>query len=236
MAWEAYWTCSCGHNWSGKKGKGCPGCGEKATVSKVPSVTTVLKLIGDKNGLLFWANNEGLEGRRLYEDTTPMTVGTLAHLAIEADIKGQPFSLDDLEWGDVPREQVEKCIGAWHEWREQTRLEIIASEEKLWHPELRFAGTLDCAAVHRRTSILDLKTGSGIYPEYLAQIRAYGELWNVNHPEQPITEYHLLRLGKEDGSFHHHRYSAEALELSWDLFKAALEVNRVYPTLKKQAA
>ena len=65
---------------------------------RIPSVTTVIACLGfSKNQLMYWANKEGLEGRKLYENTEALMIGTIAHAAVEADIKGEEFDVRMLD-------------------------------------------------------------------------------------------------------------------------------------------
>lgn len=201
-----------------------------AAGERLPSVTTVCKLlsIGGNEGLLYWANQLGLEGKTLEDGrATAADVGTYAHLGIEAQIKGQPWDIDALHLEEKQAALVRACLMEWARWREQAKIEFLASEVPLVSEAHQYGGTLD--AVVRvggkkgPRAILDLKTGGGIYAEHLMQVRAYGELWQEAKGE-PIDEYHLIRVGKLDASWHHHSWRAdsEAVELAWELFRAAL--------------
>src|ERR1700731_1561533 len=59
--------------------------------NRLPSVTTIIGRFKESGGLLYWANQQGLEGKTLdqarVEVTTP---GTLAHKAVEDHIHGRP--------------------------------------------------------------------------------------------------------------------------------------------------
>lgn len=211
---------------------------KNAAGKRVPSVTTILRNLGwNKDQLVAWANKEGLEGRKCYETASAAaTVGTLAHLGIEADIKGEPYDVGALHLGDEDKERVRRCLQAWHDWRERNKVVMVGSEVALVSELWQFGGCLDVATVWEKPGLLDLKTGGGTYADHLIQVRAYGELWNESHPDQKIEEYHLLRVGKEDASWHHHCYPAEALSLAWEAFRHALALHRLEPVLKKAAA
>jgi hypothetical protein len=236
MAHVTHWRCQdCGHCWPGSKP--CPECKSKKA-DRLPSVTTVNGLIkiGGIDGLIWWAHDLGCKGIALEEARKGAAdVGTVAHAGVEADLHGEPWDLDDLPIFGEQKKQVERCLSAWREWRDQTSLEMVASEVALTSKVHGYGGTLDVASVGRHRGIIDLKTG-GCYPEHLMQVRAYGELWNEANPGKPIEEYHLLRLGKEDGSFHHHRWDAETMEPAWRAFQAALKVYGESKLLKKMAA
>ena len=204
---------------------------------RIPSVTTILANLGwNKDALMYWAWSQGTDGKDFRETSKDACdVGTIAHAYAEAQIKGEAFDVDAMPVDDEKKAKAKLCCDAWNQWRDQTKLQIIASEESLVSAKYDFGGTLDCCAVHTKRSILDIKTGGGVYPDYLLQIRAYGELWMENKHED-IEEYHLIRLGKEDGSFHHHYWPAESMHEAWNAFLSALALHRGKKILSKMAA
>lgn len=203
--------------------------------TRLPSVTTINKLlsIGGNEGLLYWANQLGLEGKTLEDGRkTAADVGTLAHAAVEASLKNQPFDIEALGLTDEQATMVVSCLAEWERWRARSRLNIVASEVSLVSERMLYGGTLDCIAeIDGQLSVLDLKTGGAIYPEMLMQVSAYGELWKEARGGE-IQEYHLVRVGKADASFHHHswRASSPAIEIAQKLFGGALAL---YPYAAK---
>ncbi len=188
---------------------------------RVPGVTTVIggNLGWNKESLMHWANAEGLEGRH-HRDTSQKAadIGTTAHAMIEAELKGIDWrQAVDLR-GVTPEmiAKAENAVGAWHEWRGTVNFSLLGSEVPLVSEAHNYGGTIDVAAVKRVTSIVDLKTSNGIYPDHLIQVAAYGQLWNEHHPEDPICAYYILQLGKEDGSFHYHYW--RELDVPWRAF------------------
>jgi hypothetical protein len=58
---------------------------------RLPSVTTIISRFKDSGGLLYWANQQGLEGKTLDQARAEVTTpGTLAHKAVEDHINGRP--------------------------------------------------------------------------------------------------------------------------------------------------
>jgi len=212
---------------------------KNAAGERVPSVTTVLKMLGwSTEGLVWWAYNVGRDGLDLNEARSKAcNVGTAAHQAIENEIKDR-VNLSDLgdEMSDEMLAQVETCMESWHRWRDQNNLTLINAEMRLVSEEMQYGGTMDIAAIYgdQRRVILDIKTGGSIYPDHLCQIVAYAKLYEEHFPGKPISEYHLIRLGKEDGSFHHHAYVD--LDNAWEVFRHALAIYRLHKGLKKQAS
>lgn len=207
---------------------------KNAAGKRLPSVTTILGNIGwNKDQLVAWANREGLDGRNCRETSgAAATVGSLAHLAIEASIKGQPFIISDLKTDEESKAQIASCLAAWNDWCSRNRVTIIGSEVSMVSERYQYGGTTDVATMFDKRGLLDLKTGGGTYPDHLVQVAAYGQLWNELHPGEEIEEYHLLRLGKDDASFHHHYYPARSMQPAWEAFTHALALHNLAKKLK----
>ena len=55
--------------------------------NRLPSVTTIIGRFKESGGLLYWANQQGLEGKTLDQARAEVTTpGTLAHKAVEDHI------------------------------------------------------------------------------------------------------------------------------------------------------
>jgi hypothetical protein len=214
-----------------------------ADKKRVPGVTTVLSMMkGDPGALMYWAWDLGMQGKDFREerDKAAGTV-TIAHDLIEADILGQPAptSWDAEAMGVPPAEladmvtRAQAAFGAYQTWRASTRLEIIASEVSLVSEEHRFGGTLDAiGTVNGELALIDWKSSNRIYPEYIAQVSAYGKLWEECRGEEPRS-VHLLRVGKEAGDFHHHCWQHETLQEGWRAFVLCRELYDLSKKLKK---
>lgn len=183
--------------------------------TKVPSVTTVISRFKDSGGLIWWAWNEGKEGRdyRVTRDAAA-SAGTMAHAAVETWIHGKPFEFR----GDADIcKKARTAFDAFLEWTDQTQLRIIHSEMPLVSEQYRFGGTFDAILVKGKRAIGDWKSSNALYPEMLVQVAAYGQLWNENFPDQPIEGgFHLLRFDKVYGDFHAHWWGE--LDAAWQAF------------------
>ena len=201
---------------------------------RVPGTTTVISTnLGWKTqGLLYWAWNEGIEGRN-YRDTAQKAadIGTIAHAMIEADLKGKEYDASAIP-ADM-KDKAENAYLAWLDWKQLVGFELLGSELALVHEEHKYGGCIDIAAIKKVPCIVDLKTSNGLYADHLIQISAYGQLYNSHHPDAPIQGYYLLRLGKEDGSFHYHYWPS--LPEAWEAFKCLLILHGLKKTLDKQA-
>jgi hypothetical protein len=183
--------------------------------TKVPSVTTILGRFKESGGLIWWAWDLGRQGKDYRaEKDIAAEAGTLAHAAIDAYIHKQPF-----EWRGTPEIQA-KAISAYEaflEWSRQTNMVCEETELPLVSEKYQYGGTFDSILVKGKRAMGDWKSSNAIYPEYLCQLAAYGNLWNENYPDRPIAGgYHLLRFDKTYADFHHH-YWAE-LDTAWKAF------------------
>ena len=60
-------------------------------------------------------------------------------------------------------------------------------------------------------------------------------LWNEQHPDDPIQEYHILRVGKQNASFEHRYWEADEswLETPVRTFMCALELHKLAKDYKE---
>jgi hypothetical protein len=199
----------------------------------VPGVTSVLGQLGWAQGaLMWWANQAGLKGQTLEEARQTATgVGTRVHDMIEADLTGRkpPF----CDWLDDDQElQVQTSMSAFQAWRDAVGLEVVEVESEIVDAELMIGGRIDLVArVSGNLSIVDWKTAKAIYPKDLCQVAAYANMWSVAR-KQKVTHCHILRVGKDDGSFHHHCWSVFALSPALDAFMACLRLRGIEKTLR----
>ncbi len=204
--------------------------------TRVPGVTTILsaQLAWNKNALMYWAWEQGSNGKNFRETAdTEADLGTAVHAAIELEMLGRPGWEEQFK--NLSEDQQERgrnaMLGFW-EWREAYALQVQDSEASLISEEWKFGGTLDYPArVRGRRVILDLKTSKGTYADHRVQLASYGKLWSENYPDDPPLGYHLLQVGKEDGSFHHHYWPS--LTREWEVFKHLLELHRLQKEVGK---
>ena len=206
----------------------------KVDGKRVSGVTTIISgnLGWNRQQLMYWAWEQGREGKD-YRKTSEAaaSAGTIAHAMIEAELKGVQFT-QQIPSGTESEilSKAETAYLAWLEWKGLVDFQLLGSEVSLVSVKHGFGGTIDVAAVKKRPCILDLKTSGGVYPDHLIQLAAYGELWNENHPEQKIEGYYLLRLGKEDGSFHYHYWPS--LPTAWEAFLCLLRLHELKKKIK----
>ena len=128
---------------------------------------------------------------------TGMAIGTQVHAMLQdwlqARIDGvEPYILASPEI----RDQAARIVN----WLDQHECEVLDVEVSVYHPELLYAGQVDCVA--RRGSsllVMDWKSGKGIYKDYAAQVAAYIMAYEAM-TGQTVQEGWVLRSGV-DGSF-----------------------------------
>jgi len=227
------------------RGEGRPTKGYRdSSNSRLPSSTTVT---GHRKAapLMIWAYNRGLDGKPLYEGEGGRDVaaeaGSIVHQWIENDLHDESLTnFDSAERAIL--DQALAGFSAYEKWKKQVDLTVIATELPLVSEVHKFGGTLDCvASIGGDVVLLDWKTSGGTYPDYIAQIASYRELWNENaHDSLPpiptVSEAYLLRVGKEFGDFHVHYWTKDILNLGWEWFQAAKKVYEMDKILKSVAS
>ena len=196
-----------------------------------PGVTTPAGLIKDCGPLIHWGWTQWCQGKdyRKVRDEAG-TAGHLAHAAVEAWVRKQPFTWTG-EPGIIRRAQ--QSFGAFEQWAAHSRLEVIQPELTIISETYRIGGTLDAILVGGQRAIGDWKTADGLYPEALLQLAAYGKLWNEQYPQEPITGgFHLIRFDKTFGDYHHHWWPE--LEDAWQAWKLCRELYDLKARLKQR--
>lgn len=205
---------------------------------KAEGVTTIIGRFKDSGALLWWAFEQGKSAERgeiksLYDKRDAAAdSGTLAHSLVEAHIKKLPLP-------ELPKNEIGKAAQQGFEnyllWESNSRIEIIATEIELVSEVHRFGGCPDAIGMDTqgRACIIDFKTSSGVYTDYLLQIAAYKHLWQINNPDLPITGgFHLCRFSKEHADFAHHFWNE--LDDAWALFKLLRQAYDLDKLLKKR--
>ena len=207
-----------------------PYAGYEIDGEKVPGVTTILSRFKDSGGLIYWAWDQGRQGKDFRETKQAAAdAGTVAHDMVEHDIYGQRFNETGIDPSIL--QAARGAYAAYKEWKAQTQLEVAESEISLLSRRYGFGGTLDALFIRRRLALADWKTSKSVYTDYLLQLGAYAILWDENYPNRPIEGgFHLLRFSKQDSpdtpvSFSHHYWSQ--LDVAKQQFLLLLEAYRL---------
>jgi len=213
---------------------------------RVPSVTTVLRFVGDKGGLYHWNFMQGKEAALLEAEGQgpfnsvwdlpkgPAETGTVAHAMIEADLTGATFARD-LHPADVLAE-ADEAFKVWLRWKEKRKLEVVATECSMVSESWMYGGTVDLVAyVDGELTLMDFKTGS-VWAEHLLQVAAYARMW-AETQDKPLEHIGLMRLSKTDGGLHQHFWPAASPTMiaAREGFQAALKIYDVLARKLKKA-
>jgi hypothetical protein len=186
----------------------------------VPGVTTVIgsQLGWNKNVLIAWARREALAGN----DPTKVRdkaadIGTLTHYMVECHIKGTDPDLSEYSAANI--DKAENGFLAFLDWEKDVKPTYLNSELGVVSEKYRYGGTVDqIVKKNGDLWLLDLKTSKGIYVDMKIQVAAY----KMAYEEQTgriLSEVHILKLGKEDGSFEHHKLSQKDIDYGWAVFQ-----------------
>ncbi len=185
---------------------------------KVTSVTQALSII-NKPALVAWAANSAIEyvstqieAGKQYDELQLQAIfeagrknhynkkqeagnlGTFVHKWVEDYIKGNnPAMPVNVELQD----SIKKFLG----WVEKHKVTFLLSEQQIFSRKYNYTGTLDfICKIEGEMYVGDLKTSSGIYPEYLIQTAAYRFARVEEYPDEKYKGQLIVRVGK-DGSF-----------------------------------
>ena len=210
---------------------------------RVPSVTTITGRFKDSGPLIKWANNMGLQGLDCYSVRDKAAdAGTVCHNMCELYINKLPVE-SALE--GIDQETATKAKNAFEQykvWQKQSKIKIVMTEVQMVSEEYGFGGCFDAIGfVNGKHCLIDFKTSNGLYPDYLYQISAYGNL--VEYGEVMATRkpldivinggYHLLKFSKEEGDFSHHFF--QDLTEAFIGFKLMVRLYEIDKTMKNRA-
>jgi hypothetical protein len=215
---------------------------------RYPSVTTIRRLAGIPHGLHQWALNQIIN--RVLDDAPsianrlgsgdPGEVALVRHALRQAateerdkaaqrgtavhEAAASGKSLADVGSDIAPH------LRQYLDWREKSRVEVLASEFQVWNPTVGYAGTCDLLGrfPDGSTWVIDLKTGKGVYGEHALQLMAYlmAEFVGADDVVDEGLSRELglakgiavLHLGSDSWEF----YSLRPDPATWDAFRGLL--------------
>ena len=195
----------------------------------VPSVTTVLSRFKESGGLIYWAWQQGRDGKDFREERDKAAeAGSLAHALVEAHLRGEDVALVESGATSEVKMQAQRSFANFMAFQERTGMTIYSLEEPMVSELYHTGGTADAILqIEGKLAIGDWKTG-GLYVDHLLQVAAYKEIYEETHPGVKLDGgYHLLRFSRESGDFTHHYFSE--LDAAWGMFlylRRAYELDR----------
>ena len=191
----------------------------------VPGVTTPLGLLA-KPALVPWANRLGLQGvdvTKFVDDKA--AIGTLGHAYSTDHLMGVETDTSDYDQNQISAAQ--NAALSFFKWLDTHPITPILIEGQLVSEEYQYGGTADIYCLHDGLyELIDLKTGSGIWPEMTYQMAAYAHLLKENG--FPLDQCRLLNIPRtEDESFVEKIYPDKDLYWGWEVFKSCLNIYQI---------
>jgi hypothetical protein len=176
-----------------------------------------------KPALIPWAYKRGKDGLELYESRDKSAdIGTLVHARIMAYYLG--YEIDDYNISPEAWRLADNSLKSFYEWARPRNVKAIVVETPLVSEKYRYGGTPDVyGEMDGELTLLDFKTGAGIYPDFFIQLAAYSKLLVENgYPHKKII---ILNLPKSEGdSFQVQQISSDGLELQFKKFMHCVEI------------
>jgi hypothetical protein len=165
----------------------------------VPSVTTIINQLA-KPALIHWAWQLGMKGVDYKAQRDEMaSVGSLVHEMILADLKGEKYSTDEYTKAQI--DLAENSFLSYLEWKKKYQIEPVFIETPFVSEINLFGGTPDFVGnINKNLTIIDFKSGEGLYEEYWYQLAGYGLL--LEEAGYEVEKFMLVRIGRtEDEAF-----------------------------------
>ncbi|OFW47191.1 MAG: hypothetical protein A2163_04070 [Actinobacteria bacterium RBG_13_35_12] len=189
---------------------------------KVVGVTTAIEILA-KPALIPWAYKRGRDGLELYESRDKAAnVGTIVHARIMAYFLG--YEIDNSNISPEVWKITDNSLLSFYEWARPRKVKSILVETPLVSDKYKYGGTPDVyGEMDDKLTLLDFKTGSGIYPDFFVQVAAYSKLLIENgYPHEKII---ILNIPKSEGdSFQVQQVSVDSLELQFKKFMHCVEI------------
>jgi hypothetical protein len=219
----------------------------------LPGVTSIIGMIDKSGPLVGWAKRETaacavrnldmlatmratgglaaavnwLKAIPDYQRNTAADIGTRVHALAESIAKGLPVTMTDEE---------RPFLAAFQRFLDEWKPTYLATEQMVASLTHRYAGTLDAITfMAGDTYILDVKTGTGVYPETSLQLSAYanaefaGNAGDTTRYTLPrITAHAVLHLRPEG-------YEVVPFNVEPRTFEAFLQARALYEWRETEA-
>ena len=218
--------------------------------AKVVSVTELIGLYGNKDGLLIWASGFGSKDAFMKGRYKGATVGTAVHRRIECHLTGQ--EADALALGTFSRDGTElpdarELANAWKAYCSyyaaiHPGIRGLEVEVKMYHPTRNFAGTTDLMVqTDEGHHLIDWKTSSTYRAgsqaaieqrrSFYLQASAYAELIRATKNIE-VRDATIVCLDKKSGDYHPIEFTAEQLRAGYAAFEALLNAHEAIQALQ----
>ena len=197
----------------------------------IPGVTTICGLL-DKPFLVRWANKLGLEGIDVSKYVDLLAdIGSAAHEVIACKLAQK--EVPDEFYKHFSQEHIEGStvsVAKFMRWFEINQPKPILIEKGLVSETYKYGGTLDlyCELKGKKT-LIDWKTGSGLYESHKIQLSANKNLLEENG--YPVDECRLLSIGRNDKE-DTHEVVVNSMDKRFKVFTNLLEIYYLQKELK----
>lgn len=161
-------------------------------------------------------------------------IGTALHKRIEFELKLQMAGGALSEAPPVIAQEAQWAFDAWQKWREESKLEPLMIEQRVYSLKYGFAGTTDIIGrINGQIVVGDWKTSSNIYMEHLVQVSAYRQaLQEMGHFTDEKIGGVVVKLPKTAGD---KKFKATVVtpEEMDEHFKTFLAVRDLWVAIKK---
>lgn len=202
--------------------------------------TTILSILA-KPALISWSANMAVE--YICEHISELISGTREEqdkILAEAKSAHRKKKEKAGDWGTERHAEIENYIKSgikkdtikpFIEWAENNKVKFLESEKHIYSKTHFLGGIVDIVCeIDGEKWIVDIKTGSGIYPEHFAQMAGYEIM--LNEMGYPKIKGHIVLNLKKDCSFQEKRSISN--EDAKNFFLACVQVYRLQEKFKNQ--
>jgi len=200
----------------------------------VVGVTTITGQLA-KPQLVHWAYNLAVEGVKYWEVTNEAkNIGTIAHYMVECKLHNEiPDSSTLKDYTQNEIDTAKLSYDNFLKWFKTHDIKILAVELQLVSEKYRYGGTIDfIAEIDGVLSLVDIKSGSGVYDDMKYQLSAYQKLYEENYNKK-IEKVYIIHIPHvENKNFVEYRYDDLSKEF-W-CFYHLLKYYQLVKELKKK--
>jgi len=193
--------------------------------NNVPSVTTVIKILGDNQGLLGWANSLGFKRISLKnEQDKNINIGNLVHGYIHHYFTDEKIEDDESKYNSYELDVAEKCYTNFKRWFKTIKddFELIYSEKSFVYNKLGYGGTIDLYGIYKDEYILyDFKTSRYFNKSFFIQLAAYKYMMEAK--KKRVDKVAIVRLNKSNNEVSILIMNSKQIKKYFELFKLILQ-------------
>ena len=140
--------------------------------------------------------------------------------------------LQESDDSGVLEESISLKVRHAKEWLKENQVEFIHIERPIYSRRYRYSGRLDgIGRIGGRLSLLDWKTGKGMYPEFRLQTAAYNHAYEEEIGEEEIFQRVILHLTEEACIPHY--YPRNTLRQDFSAFCGAQRLHNQIKAIEK---